>query len=174
LRNYPETRKGAKVRKAIYITAIGLAALGLLAAGCGGDDGSDGGNGDGGEAAAGQTEAGGEGSAQSGAEGSSLSKKEYIARANAICKKAKKTVPSGNGLKIEDVEEAAFTALRRERESLEALAAPPKDEEQVEAIFAAHREAVEALEDPDDAAEDAPRYTEVAKLYRGYGITGCP
>lgn len=150
------------------LTSWGAGALmiALIFAGCGGDDSS--------------------------SSTTSISKDEFIAKADAICKKGIKRMETGlvgfltnKGGQIrkpsqEDSEEFIVTvltpSLRREIKELRALGVPEGDEEKVEALVAALEEGLDTAEDDPEAV--AAGSTDIvfgiaSRLAGEYGIETC-
>lgn len=158
----------------------------MIAAGCGGDD-------DGGDAAAPAStaatgsEGGDEGEAPPALAASSLSRAQYVQRANALCARAQKARQraAADYQRDEDVDEVeSFVAVLREvyaptlaeqAADLRALGSPRGGEEQVEAILASMEATAEALgrlrEIPDVALDRAAVRAE--RLARAYGLDTC-
>jgi hypothetical protein len=146
------------------IALIALAAAALIAAGCGDDDESD-----------------------------ALTKQQYIAKAGASCEKSGKQAGEAFERIIGDrqptpelaqrfVAEGVVPPFRSGLEEREALAAPEGDEDQIEAINAAGREALAGFEEiAGDQASSASLMrgqipdpaTKVDALNRRYGVQKC-
>ena len=112
--------------KLTWIAACALA-LGLIAAGCGGDDGNDD-----------STEGTGTGGTET------LTKAEFIAQADAICKESNKQIEKAGkeiGESSSAAEVDAFAAdtvapaIQSQLDGIEALGAPTGDEAQITAIL---------------------------------------
>ena len=128
--------------------------------------------------------------------GKSISKREYIARSNAICEKTGKQAGEqygrivGTGRPTQEkvprfqrfLSEAVVPNLRRNVEERGKVPAPEGDEEEVKAIISAGRNAVAgfsriAADRPGAEAlwrgEAADPATEFDELSKGYGIDKC-
>lgn len=177
----------------IRVFGVCLLLAGLVVAGCGGDDDSTtaGGGGDNGSAAAGgEGSDGGDRGDSSAVEATSESKEEYVAKANALCKKRKLQVqadllrlfkrlsadgppdPEANASKI--VEEGVAPGLEAEVRELRELGAPEGDEDQVEELLTAIEASFgEAREDPEAFVNDPAAFMDTRRLAREYGIDQC-
>lgn len=139
---------------------VGLTALSLLVAGCGGGDD----------------------------ETSSLTRKQFLKQANAICQEQTQkrnkiiqdAIAGADQSKIlpkADREQIIVDALppyAETPEKLEALGAPEGDEEKVEAIVEAMEKAAEdAKADPSIALTSTKQFDEANKLSAEYGLTSC-
>lgn len=175
------------MNQAIRVIGVCLLLSGFVVAGCGGDDDGSGGEGAtaGAEAGNGQSESadgsGGE------LEPTSESKEEYVAEANALCRKQKKQIqadlskllqtlpegsPQASARKI--VEEGLTPGLEAEVEGLRELGAPEGDEEQIEALLVAIEATLaEAREDPKAFVGNASAFAKTRKLAGEYGIGQC-
>lgn len=150
---------------ALIVAAVAAA---LLIAGCGGGSGSD--------------------------STSSISKEEFIAKADAICKKGNERMEDDlyrflrksrvNGTlrkpSVEDNEKFIITVLtpnlRREIKEVKALGAPAGDEDRVDAIVAALEEGLETAEDKPEtvAAGTSDIVFGIASRLAGeYGLETC-
>jgi hypothetical protein len=154
---------------------LGIAALVLVAAGCGGSDDS--------------TDTG----STSGGEGSALTKAQFIKQSDAICEEGNEELESEaedfateNNVDTEDptteqqeevVVEVIAPAIQRQAEGIDALAAPSGEEEEVEAIVAAVESgATEAEEDPGsiiEESDDGGPFAEANKLADAFGLKVC-
>lgn len=141
----------------------GLLLVALLVAGCGGGDDSS---------------------------GESISKEEFIAKADAICKQGNERMEAGfskllkdvknlNKLKKDEyeqlVDEVMVPSLEKEIEELRALGVPEGDEERVEAMIAALEEGQETAErNPEavNASSDAV-FGIASRLAGEYGLEVC-
>lgn len=146
-----------------------------VASGCGGSDSSATGS------------AGGEITVEAG----SLSKAEFIAKADALCKdsraqfdRALRTYTQNNPLsgsaedETEQLGKVVDTILSPTYENLTeeitSLGAPSGDEEQVAAfVQAIQQDLDEASENPSKAFRDLQPFDEPIKLANAYGLTGC-
>ncbi len=147
------------------LTSLGAGALviALIVAGCGGDDSSS----------------------------TSISKEEFIAKADAVCQKAAKRLEKGlvgflvKGKKIQKPSQAdnekfvvtvLIPSLRREIKEMQALGIPDGDEEKVGAMIDALKEGLETAEDNPEVV--AAGGTDVvfgisSRLAGEYGIETC-
>jgi hypothetical protein len=183
---------------------MGLALAALLAAGCGGGSGGGDGKtaasgSGGGEATAGGTQ--GDSGSQAAGEGDeggvsvqagSLSKEEFVKRAGAICRLTQerargrflafaarnRKVPS-SGPKLEAkvaefVDRVGIPTFEEQIEKIRELGAPSGDEEQVEAILAAMRGALQrGHEDPTTVIRSHEDFLEPSRLANEYGLKAC-
>jgi hypothetical protein len=149
------------VNKGICRTVVaGLLALSLLIAGCGGGDD----------------------------ETSSLTRQQFIKQGNAIClqqtqkrsKIIREAIANTNQNKLlpkaerEQLVLDALPAYAETPDKLEALGAPEGDEEKVEAIYQAMRQAVKDVEaDTSVALTSTKQFEEANKLAVQYGLTSC-
>jgi hypothetical protein len=115
---------------------------------------------------------------------SSLSKKDFVERANRLCvdteyeqlEKAQKY--SSEHPKAEEaalIKPALVPTLKKEVKELEALGSPAGDEDELEAIFAALEEGIEGAES-DPASVIKPKtnpFDEANRLATSYGIGDC-
>lgn len=174
----------------IRAAGVCLLAVGVMIAGCGDDDGS---------AIGGPTTDAGANGGQTGSaasasagklEPTSESKEEYVAKANALCKKRRQRLQADLKKAFEEAQDAEGSeqqqALRglvvdlvapgmeAETDELRELGAPEEDAARVEAIVAAiEAVAAEAREDPRAFATDSSALAEVQRLARRYGIAEC-
>jgi hypothetical protein len=151
------------VRFATFLTTV--AVIAVLAAGCG--------------------------SSSSSQDSSSLSKAEFLVKANAACDRERHGVLSrissyleqhGSEGKSEaeliaDMAKAVLLpASRAETEALEALGAPPGDEKRIEAMLAAQRKAiaeVAALRRVTSIEAVENRFNQASDQFRAYGLESC-
>lgn len=122
----------------------------------------------------------------------SLSKAEFVKQGNAICRKGNAQIESGfeefaekHHLKKnqkpskEVLEEATETVVipkvKAQVEGIRALGTPEGDEGEVDEILSGAEEGIEeAEEDPAAFAEsESPKFKEVNKKARAYGLTVC-
>ena len=125
-----------------------------------------------------------------GSSGETLTKAEFIVRADRICfltdraqGKAFRAFfaerPGANkdqGLNERAVIVAGLPPIRAEAEELDALPAPEGDEDKIQAIVDGIEEAIEVVEEdpgPLVNAKDAGPFTEVDKLTGAYGFKAC-
>lgn len=173
--------------------AIAFALATVIAAGAAG--GCGGGSGSGGSGGAEGSEGGGA-SAQAAANvpevsGSSISKEEFVKRANALCVKegdrfieeaagfgeryeAQGKPPAGELAHL--VDEVFLPKVEREIKKIAAMGAPSGDEEAVAAVLAAKQEGIEkarALRDPKSLAQVDTQFADARTLAKEYGIGNC-
>jgi len=147
----------------ITLLVAAAIATGLLAAGCGGDDND------------------------SGTTTSSLTKPEFVAKANAICKngndqinqEGNATFSKGKPTQADEEKFATDTIIpnvQKQIDDIEALGAPAGDEAQVKAITdSAQKDLDAAKSDPTlftDASKGDP-FAATNKLANAYGLTVC-
>ena len=179
--------------KSIRVFGVCLLLSGLLAAGCGDEEGAPAGG-----ATTGAEASDGQGESADGAAGelepTSESKAEYTAKANALCKKRKrqiqadlmrifKEVQEEEGSQSQQqqqaglrklVEEAVAPGLEAEAEELRELGAPDGDEAQVEEVLAAIEALVaEMRETPQAFATNPAAFEKAQRPARKYGIGAC-
>jgi hypothetical protein len=146
---------------------VALFAVLVIFAGCGGsDEGSDSTN-----ASAATVDV----------EASSLTKAQFVAKANAICGKGtsrmakivQKAIVGEGG--IEPVEKAAVPMVNRFVSEIQALGAPEGEEERVAALLTAFDEEAKEVETtPSKSMEEfAARFKKSGDLARSYGLTAC-
>ena len=162
----------------LRITALLALALatGLIAAGCGDDDDDTTTTTTSSTTTAGATGA-------TGATGEPLSKEEFIAEADAICKAGTKEIQSAGedffpeGGSPGQAEEETFTTdvvvpnIQGQVDAIRALTPPEGDEEAVTAILDAAQEAIDELED-DPSGQNNP-FAEADQLAQDYGLEVC-
>ena len=149
------------MRRITLVPALALAALVFAVAGCGGDDSS---------------------STTSGASGAPLSKEDWIAQADAICKAGNQKTNQaaaqqfGNSQPSEsDIQQ--FTAqvlvptVRDELDQIRALTPPEGDEDQVNAIIDAASQAADQAEQDPSSAQTA--FDQADQLAKSYGLKVC-
>lgn len=184
-------------RLIVFLTV--LVGVPALAVGCGGDD--DGGDGAAaGAAGSAETAAGGDasddglsdgaGSAADSVTTSSLTKAQFVKRANAICRQAiEKRLrafeaylrenaegKTAKQLLTDAVKESFMTGIEAESAKIAELGAPAGEEAEVEAILAAQQAAVDevrAMETIPTAFAFEPAFGEATKLVKEYGIDAC-
>ncbi len=152
------------MRKLIPIFAAFAAALALLATGCGGGDDDD-----------------------------TVTKAEFIKRADKICQKVdgtqvgefqaytQKRLATLNRLSFNEREEKLAAAvyvpsMKEEIKELEALEVPPGEEQKVDEVFAEMNAALKVFaKDPTSYLEGGPSdpFNKTAKLAREYGFISC-
>jgi hypothetical protein len=153
------------VSKLIAVLAA-LAAITMIAAGCGG--GSD-----------------------SSSDSSSITKAQFIKQADAICAKGNKEdeaefekFEKENGLsekkeptkaqQEEATSEIVVPSVQKQIEEIDALGAPKGDEKKIEALVASVEEGVEEIEaDPASLTEGKNPLAKGSKLAREYGLKTC-
>lgn len=183
------------------LTMVVLLLLGAFAlAGCGGDDdgsatgGGNAGNGTAADAGGGNEGAGSPDGGEAGGgeaqqiEATSESKDEYVAKANALCRKRMRQISADVASLSGDLPANADqeVALRRlvkgvvapsleaEAEELRELGAPEGAEQQIEAIVRALEAAVaEARKRPKAFINRSPALAQAQRLAREYGIDAC-
>jgi hypothetical protein len=158
------------------------AAIALGAGGCGG--GSDSASGE----STGATATGG--GANQTVHSSSLSKAEFIKRADAICTREKTKGLEAMGAYVKESKGAAgqekaaligeaiqkvfLPSVQSQVDQIRALGAPEGDEQEVEAILVALEEAVEgASQGTPSSAHFAQSFSNAGSLAREYGLSGC-
>jgi hypothetical protein len=146
---------------------VAVFAAALLVAGCGGGD-----------------------SDSSGSSGGSISKEEFVAKADAICKDGTERLQAAIGRILKDQpnitkvsqaeqEKIVTTVLvpnvSKEVKELRALGAPEGDEERVDAMVTALEEGVETAErDPQAVTKSSDAIFGIASRIAGeYGLTTC-
>ncbi len=152
-------------RTVLGYVLVAVAALALVAAGCGGGDGTE-------------------------VTTSDLSKAQFVKQADAVCKKgeeqiqedfvayAKKhkdlTKPTDSDY-AELIDAVFVPNVNREVEELRDLGAPAGDEEQVEAMLVAREENVAAAEaEPKKLVSESSKvFAEASKLAKEYGLKTC-
>lgn len=174
-----------------------VAAVSVVAGGCGGGDGTDSSapvNG-GGEKNIGSSNGGSEGEARGGnAEGvttSSLDREEFIRQASARCHQAKKGLLQKAAKYVkehssEEVPEAVLTAngvsevvmpvVEAQIEAVRQLGAPAGDEDEIEAMLSAQEDAVETVREQerlDPVKGPAEFFEDSNKAYEEYGLRAC-
>jgi hypothetical protein len=140
------------------VAATALIAVGALVAGCGGDDDED-----------------------------AIGKSEFIAKADAICKKGDKEIETtanevfgGQQEQPSQAQIADFGAetvvpnIEQQIADIRDLGAPAGDEDQVDAILTAAEEATdEVKDDPQLLAGQGDPYAEANRLAKAYGLKEC-
>jgi hypothetical protein len=103
-----------------------------------------------------------------------LSKAEFVAQANTICKKgrneASKKAQGGPG---EDITLAVAALLNKEANEIGALEGPSDDDAQIEAIVSGARKAADEMEAKGDYGKAEAPLEEAEKLADGYGLDEC-
>ena len=155
------------MRKGFFLLLGGACAFALLVTGCGGGSGND-----------------------SEVTASSLSKAQYIQKANAVCEKGTKQIATDFAVFLKEKEsvkeptEADYVQLfntvvapnvEREIDELRELGAPKGDEKEVEAILQAREESIQiAEEDPEAIIENSDKvFARASKVAAGYGLKTC-
>jgi hypothetical protein len=159
-----------------------LATLGAMAVGCGDDDEAGGGT---------SAEVTAGGSEESEVTTSSLSKSQYVQRANRACEgvradyltelvsytqKHRSEGKPRSELARDTIREVLLPIAEAESTALRELGAPAGDEEQIEAILAAQQKAIDELAEAQEELELGQVPTQFAaagKLARSYGMGGC-
>jgi hypothetical protein len=165
------------------LLALALAA-GLIAVGCGDDDDDAGTTS---AATTTTTEAGATG--VTGATGEPLSKDEFIAEADAICKAGDRDIDAeadeffGQGGNPGAAEEEAFVVevvipnIQKQVDGISALAPPEGDEDQVGAIVDAAQQAIDQLEEDPSAitggGSGPDPFDEANQLAQDFGLQVC-
>ena len=153
--------------KRLLALAVGVLALGLVAAGCGSSDDS----------------------TDTVEETVTLTKAEFIKQGDQICKQAEEDSETEaeefaeeNGFTLENaseeqleeaVAEVLIPALNRQAEEIDALGAPEGDEEQVEEILTALEDASAEVEDDPSIAFEGEALKEASQLAKAYGFKTC-
>ena len=159
------------MRHLTRVLVLMFAALVLAAAGCGGDDD---------EGDAGATGA-------TGASGGPLTREEFIAQADEICKQGDRAVNQegselfgGQQPSAAEVEQFAneilVPSLRDQAAGIRSLTPPEGDEDEIDAILAELESATDRIEeDPSllQASEGSGAFEEVNQMAQGYGFTEC-
>jgi hypothetical protein len=153
------------VSKPFIALLAALAAISMIAAGCGGGDDS--------------------------TDSSGLTKAEFLKQGNAICAKGNKEIEEGfeefeaeNGLEnkqptkaqlTEAIEEVIIPAVRGQVEGIEDLEPPSGEEAKVESVTAAASEGLEKAEEDPAAmtSEKADPFAKANELANEYGLTKC-
>jgi hypothetical protein len=163
--------------KRLLSTMLGALVVALLAAGCGGggDDSSS---------------TAGADSTESSDSGSSLTKAEFIAKGDEICKQGDAAIEDEanefadeNGIDTENpteaqqeevIEQVVGPAIKRQSEEIADLGPPEGEEEAVEEIVAAvGRGAEEIEEDPKAVVNGENPLAEATELAKAYGFKQC-
>lgn len=145
-------------KRSLIVGVMMLLALALIAAasGCGSDSSAD----------------------------SSISKKQFVKRANTLCvdtefeqlgKAQKYSSEHPEAEEADLIQPALVPTLKKELKDLEALGTPDGDEEELEAIYEALQKGIEGAES-DPASVVKPQsnpFNEVNKLATAYGIGDC-
>lgn len=154
------------MNKGLIATLLGVAAIVVIVAGCG--------------------------SSSSDTTAASLTKSEFIAKANAICKKGNAEVESEfqayakkNGLKenaepstaqgVELAETILTPNIKGQSEELRALGAPSGDEEEITAMLDSLDQGVEEAEADPEAlfAGKSEPFKDASQKAQKYGLTAC-
>jgi hypothetical protein len=155
---------------------FGMIAVGLVVAGCGGSSSS-------------STSTGASGaSGATGASGTPLSKSEFVAKGNAICKQGNQDIDKaghtlfGSGQKPSQADMQKFAtdtlipSVQSEIDQIKALTPPAGDEDQVNAITAAAQSALnKAKTDPSLLIQQggSDPFAHANDLANAYGLTEC-
>ena len=106
--------------------------------------------------------------------GDELSKADFVAQANTICKKARndasKKSQSGPG---EDITLAVAALLNKEANEIGALEGPSDDDAQIEAIVSGARKAADEMEAKGDFGKAEGPLEDAEKLADGYELDEC-
>jgi hypothetical protein len=160
----------------------GALAAGLIAAGCGGDDDET-------TTAATTPETGATG-ATGAAGGEPLSKQEFIAQADEICREGDRQIDQEAEEFFGDLEQDPGAAeleefatatvipnIQQQIDDLRSLTPPEGDEDEVSAILDAAQEGVDEIEaDPailDEGPDAGGAFAEANRLAQGYGLKEC-
>jgi predicted small secreted protein len=154
------------VSKPFIAVLAALAAISMIAAGCGGGD-------------------------DSSSEGSSITKAQFVKQADAICEKGNKETEAEfeefaeeeglgeNKQPSKAQQEKAITdivapGVQKQIEEIDGLGAPEGDEKQVEAIVTSVEEGVEEIEEnPGSLTEGKNPLAKGSKLAKEYGLKAC-
>jgi hypothetical protein len=164
----PATERGETMRSKAWIFVVGLVALGLLTAGCGGGDDDNGDEGaDGGEA---------------------LTEEEYVAQANEICGQGQEEAdeisarlqeqaqddPDQFDDAVAQAKDELLPVLRDTFNRLGELRPPEELREPHDRLNAAADEAIDGLEEDPNAFEADPEQVEtITSAVQELGITEC-
>jgi len=157
------------------IAALVCAAFAVAIAGCGGGDDSS------------STTASTGVSGATGASGAPLTKEQFIAQADAICKKGNDTIDQAAGqvfggqqpsaAQIEQfANDTAIPAIQQEIDGISALTPPAGDEDQIQAILDAVNSGLDQVrQDPQSLAtsDNAGPFAEADQLANDYGLKVC-
>lgn len=165
------------LRRVLMLTTIAVV---LTVAGCGGDSDSE-------SSAPAATSGDGSGSVAT----SSLAKNQFIEQAEELCKREKKGLLQKAGSYIEKhsseglappvltangVKEVVLPVVEAQIEVVRKLGAPAGDEEEIEAMLDAQRQAVEGVKEQEtlDPVYGAGEFfKEADKMYKRYGLGEC-
>jgi hypothetical protein len=135
------------------VLMVGVVAVSVLAAGCGGDSSGEG-------------------------DGSTITKGEFVKRADAICKKVNEEVSDqiGEGSSKEkgNFVELVLAAYAKEVDEIEALGVPSGDEAQVAAFVNTLNQGVKVSEDPNGFAQGGRLITKAQTQAEESGLASCP
>jgi len=147
------------VNKGIIAAVVGLLALALVGAGCGGGD-----------------------------ETTELTRAQFIKQGNAICKQQKEKRDATIRAAIKGQDQSKLLPLKQREEvvleilppyeevpeRLKALGTPEGEEEKVEAIYGAMEDAAQKVKaDPAEALKSTTQFTKANELSSAYGLTEC-
>jgi hypothetical protein len=107
---------------------------------------------------------------------SSLTKAEFVKRANEICSRERqKVLDSSVPTESKLIEEVALPAIQSSIDEVRSLGAPPGDAAEVEAVLVAMQQDVDAGEkqDPSSFVQFERGLKSSAAMARKYGISGC-
>jgi hypothetical protein len=110
----------------------------------------------------------------------SLSKSEFVAEANAICKNAEAERQealqdiSDENPKATELTDGALPSVEKMTEELGDLGPPPGDKQKVRAIVAAYEAGIGKIEaDPENLTAVVNTFTKANQLAEEYGLTDC-
>jgi hypothetical protein len=156
--------KGGILRKHALALVIGCIVSGLLIAGCGDSDSSE----------ADTNDATATNVAVTIAEDASLSKAEFVKKANAVCSAAFKWLEKQSDTGKRDYITNAVIALEREIDGITEVGAPSGDRAKIEAMLDRAKKTIEAVEANRKKIEPANHQLEKAeKLADKYGLKSC-
>jgi hypothetical protein len=142
------------------VLLLGILALALLAAGCGGGDGDD---------ASAET---------------AITKAEFVKQGNAICQKATEKFSRQAEALLEELgaDESPgdrpatdlVSLLETEADEIRALGAPAGDEAEVDAILSGIEQTADSLESGEGSGDGTSAYAQAEKPADAYGLDACP
>jgi hypothetical protein len=192
-----------RLRGLFALLALALA-LAVVGVGCG--SGDDGGGGSAGGSGSSESESGGSESESGGGESgdgsgeseeesdgdsvaeSSISKKQYVKQAEAVCKENDEQLQADFATFVREnenakdksvygvlVEEVIAPNLQAELEDLQELEVPEGSASRIEAILGAREESIEIAEEDPEAVIQNPEkvFGKASKLAGEYGLAGC-
>jgi hypothetical protein len=167
----PQPREIELRNRALILFSLLAAGLALVVAGCGGDD----------ETSTSTSIVGATGTG-----GVTLTKEEFLAQANSICKQGSKAIDqAAEGLfsgqqptdaEIEQFAQILVPGIQAQIDAVRALPAPEGDEETITTFLDESQSALDQVEaDPPllAASGDASPFTESNRLATEYGLTEC-